>query len=102
FEGGRYDDKTRRWSIALRHADGSKREMHPRHVVLATGVSGIPNLPDIPTLRNFSGTILHSSQYFDAEPWKEQNVLVIGSGNSGHDIAQDLYSNGAKVTARPT
>jgi putative flavoprotein involved in K+ transport len=72
--------------------------MHPRHVVLATGVSGIPNLPDIPTLRNFSGTILHSSQYDDSDAWKEKNVLVIGSGNSGHDIAQDLYSNGAKVT----
>src|SRR3984885_5402144 len=67
------------------------------HVVLATGVSGIPNLSDIPTLRNFSGTILHSSQYDDGKAWKEKNVLVIGSGNSGHDIAQDLYSNGAKV-----
>ena len=72
--------------------------MRPRHVVLATGVSGIPNRPDIPTLRNFSGTILHSSQYGDAEAWKEKSVVVIGSGNSGHDIAQDLYSNGAKVT----
>ena len=98
FEGGSYDEKTQRWSIVLRHADGSKRGMHPRHVVLATGVSGIPNLPDIPTLRNFSGTILHSSQYNDGEAWKGKNVLVIGSGNSGHDIAQDLYSNGAKVT----
>jgi cation diffusion facilitator CzcD-associated flavoprotein CzcO len=97
-EGGSYDEKTQRWSVVLRDADGLKREMHPRHVVLATGASGIPNLPDIPTLRNFSGTILHSSQYNDAEAWKEKNVLVIGSGNSGHDIAQDLHSNGAKVT----
>src|SRR5260370_19816251 len=72
--------------------------MNPRHVVLATGVSGIPNPPDIPTLCNFSGTILHSSQYNDGEAWKGKNVLVIGSGNSGHDIAQDPYSNGAKVT----
>src|SRR6516162_6745510 len=98
FEGGSYDDKAQRWSIVLRRADGSKREMHPRHVVLATGVSGIPNLPDIPTLHDFSGTILHSSQYNDGQAWKGKNALVIGSGNSGHDIAQDLYSNGAKVT----
>ncbi len=98
FEGGSYDDQAKRWSVRLRRADGSKRELRPRHVVLATGVSGIPNLPDIPTLRNFSGTILHSSQYGDAEAWKDKKVLVIGSGNSGHDIAQDLYSNGAKVT----
>ena len=70
FEGGTYDEKEGRWSVVLRRADGTKREMHPRHVVMATGVSGIPNLPDIPTLRNFGGTILHSSQYNDGEAWK--------------------------------
>jgi Flavin-binding monooxygenase-like len=98
FEGGRYDEKEGRWSVVLRRADGTKREMHPRHVVMATGASGIPNVPDIPTLRNFGGKILHSSQYDDGEAWKGKNVLVIGTGNSGHDIAQDLYSSGAKVT----
>jgi hypothetical protein len=98
FEGGAYDEKEGRWSVVLRRADGSKREMHPRHVVLATGVSGIPNLPDIPSLRNFAGTVLHSSQYQDGEPWRGKRALVIGSGNSGHDIAQDLHSSGAKVT----
>jgi putative flavoprotein involved in K+ transport len=65
---------------------------------MATGVSGIPSLPDIPTLRHFDGTVLHSSQYDDGEIWKGKRVLVIGTGNSGHDIAQDLHSSGAKVT----
>jgi len=72
--------------------------MHPKHIVMATGVSGIPNLPEIPTLRNFAGTVMHSSQYDDGEAWKGKAALVIGTGNSGHDIAQDLYSSGAKVT----
>ena len=98
FEGGAYDEEEGRWSVVLRRADGTKRQIRPRHVVMATGVSGIPSLPDIPTLRNFSGTVLHSSQYDDGEAWKGKNVLVIGTGNSGHDIAQDLYSSGAKVT----
>jgi len=98
FEGGSYDEDAERWSIVLRRSDGTKREMHPRHVVMATGVSGIPSLPDIPSLRNFGGKILHSSQYDDGDVWKGKNVLVIGSGNSGHDIAQDLHSAGAKVT----
>ncbi len=98
FEGGAYDDKTGRWSVVLRRADGTKRELHPRHVVMATGVSGIPNLPDIPTLRSFGGTVLHSSQYDDGNAWKGKKALVIGSGNSGHDIAQDLHSSGADVT----
>ncbi len=98
FAGGAYNEREERWSVVLRRADGTKREMRPRHVVMATGVSGIPNLPDIPTLRNFGGKILHSSQYDDGEAWKGKRVLVIGTGNSGHDIAQDLYSSGAKVT----
>jgi putative flavoprotein involved in K+ transport len=98
FEGGTYDEKEERWSVVLRRADGSKRTMHPRHVVMATGVSGIPNLPDIPGLKNFTGTVLHSSQYTDGEEWNGQNALVIGTGNSGHDIAQDLHSSGAYVT----
>ena len=98
FEGGSYDEKAGRWTVTLRRADGSKRTMHPRHVVLATGVSGIPSLPDIPGLKNFAGTVIHSSQYTDGEEWKGKNALVIGTGNSGHDIAQDLHSSGAEVT----
>jgi len=98
FEGGSYDEEDGRWSVTVRRADGTKRELHPRHVVLATGVSGIPSIPDIPALRGFAGTVIHSSEYEDAEPWKGKTALVIGTGNSGHDIAQDLYSGGAKVT----
>ncbi len=98
FRGGAYDEREERWAVVLHRADGTTREMRPRHIVMATGASGIPNLPDIPTLRNFGGEILHSSQYGDGEAWKGKNVLVIGTGNSGHDIAQDLYSSGAKVT----
>ena len=98
FEGGTYDEREGRWCVVLCRADGTKREMHPRHVVMATGVSGIPSLPDIPMLRNFRGTILHSSQYEDGEAWRDKKALVIGSGNSGHDIAQDLHSSGANVT----
>jgi cation diffusion facilitator CzcD-associated flavoprotein CzcO len=98
FESGAYDEAQGRWSVVLRRADGSKRAMHPRHVVMATGVSGIPNMPDIPGLKNFTGTVLHSSQYTDGEDWKGKSALVVGTGNSGHDIAQDLHSSGANVT----
>ena len=51
FESGAYDEAAGRWTVVLRRADGSQREMHPRHVVMATGVSGIPNVPDIPGLK---------------------------------------------------
>jgi cation diffusion facilitator CzcD-associated flavoprotein CzcO len=98
FESGSYDEATGRWTVTLRRADGLTREMHPHHIVMATGVSGIPNLPDIPGLKNFAGAILHSSQYDDGENWNGKRALVIGTGNSGHDIAQDLHSSGAEVS----
>jgi cation diffusion facilitator CzcD-associated flavoprotein CzcO len=98
FEGGSYDEKEGRWTVTLRRADGAKRTMHPRHVVLATGVSGIPSVPDIAGIKDFAGKVMHSSQYDDGENWKGKRAIVIGTGNSGHDIAQDLCSSGAEVT----
>jgi hypothetical protein len=98
FAGAGYDDEAGRWSAVLRGADGTTRELRPRHIVMATGASGIANLPDIPTLHNFAGQVLHSSQYTEGDAWRGKRALVIGSGNSGHDIAQDLHAGGAKVT----
>jgi cation diffusion facilitator CzcD-associated flavoprotein CzcO len=98
FEGGAYDEAQGRWTVTLRRADGSTRTMQPRHVVMATGVSGIPSVPEIPGLRHFAGAVLHASQYRDGEDWKGKRALVVGTGNSGHDIAQDLTSSGAGVT----
>jgi cation diffusion facilitator CzcD-associated flavoprotein CzcO len=98
FAGGAYDETAGRWSVTLRRTDGSTRTMHPKHVVLATGVSGIPNLPELPGLKDFAGAVLHSSRYDDGENWKGKRAIVIGTGNSGHDIAQDLHSSGAEVT----
>ncbi|MDA9439029.1 monooxygenase [Bradyrhizobium sp. CCBAU 51745] len=98
FEGGAYDKAKDQWTVTLRRADGNKRATHPRHVIMATGVSGIANIPDIPTLNRFKGTLVHSSRYEDGENWHGKRAIVIGTGNSGHDIAQDLYSSGAEVT----
>lgn len=86
------------WSARLRLADGSERQTTTHHVILATGVSGIPNRPDIPGLEDFAGPVLHSSEYRDGEDWSGKRAVVFGTGNSGHDIAQDLHSSGAAVT----
>jgi cation diffusion facilitator CzcD-associated flavoprotein CzcO len=95
--GGDYDAAAQCWSVTVRR-DGTSRTLRPRHIVMATGVSGIPNMPDIPTLSTFRGQVMHASQYRDGEDWKGKRAIVIGTGNSGHDIAQDLFSSGAAVT----
>ena len=98
FAGGAYDEQQGRWSVALNTADGKTRDMHPRHIVMATGISGIPNLPSIPSLENFRGKVIHSSEYDHGTDYADGKVLILGTGNSGHDIAQDLQSHGADVT----
>jgi cation diffusion facilitator CzcD-associated flavoprotein CzcO len=96
--GGSYDSAERRWTVTLRRSDGSERTLKPRHVIVATGVSGIPIWPSVPGLDAFAGTVMHSGSYTSGEAWKGRNVLVLGTGNSGHDVAQDLCSSGAQVT----
>ena len=54
---GTYDENSKLWDIALTIKDGRTRHIAPRHVVLATGVSGIANLPEIPTLNAFAGPV---------------------------------------------
>lgn len=98
FTGASYDDSSGLWNVSVRRANGSIRTMRPRHVVMATSVSGVPNVPEIGALKHFTGKVMHSSQYSDSAEWKERDVIVIGTGTSGHDIAQDLASNGARVT----
>jgi cation diffusion facilitator CzcD-associated flavoprotein CzcO len=93
-----YDSGNGRWEVDIRQPDGNVRRLEPRHVIMATGVSGIPNLPHIETLARFAGSVVHSSQYHDGEDWSKTNAIVLGCGNSGHDIAQDLHSSGAHVT----
>ena len=66
-----------------------------RNLVVATGNAREPHLPVWPGQASFQGTILHSSQYKNGEPFKNQNVLVVGFGNSGGEIAIDLWEHGA-------
>jgi putative flavoprotein involved in K+ transport len=95
---GSYDDKTKQWSVTLKRSDGSTRVMHPRHLIFATGVSSIPTTPDLPGLGDFAGTKVHSGAFKNAEDWRGKKALVLGSGTSGHDVAQELHAHGADVT----
>ncbi len=97
FETGEYDEATQTWTVVLRKQD-RKRVMHPRHIIMATGVSGIPSIPAIPGLGDFGGPVIHSSQFDSGALYAGKKVLVVGSGTSGHDVAQDLHSHGAEVS----
>src|SRR5258708_22877318 len=75
--------------------------LRPRHVVLATGMSGFPEVPRFPGADRFKGRQHHSSQHTGGEGWAGKHCVVIGSNNSAHDIASDLWEHGAHATMLP-
>ncbi|ATL28552.1 flavin-containing monooxygenase [Streptomyces formicae] len=78
----------------LLHATGG-RELTGSAVVVATGYNHTPHLPDWPGLETYSGELLHASAYRDPAPYAGKDVLVVGVGNTGAEIAVDLVEGGA-------
>ena len=79
-------------SWTLHTTDGP---IHADHVVVATGYNGTPFVPDWPGRDSFSGELIHSSEYRNPEPYVGKDVLVVGAGNSGAEIAHDVIDGGA-------
>ena len=98
FLGGEYDDDARRWTVRLRRADGEQRVLRPRHLILATGMSGVANVPELEGAEQFAGTLAHSSEHASGREFRGKKAVVVGSNNSGHDIAHDFHEQGAEVT----
>jgi cation diffusion facilitator CzcD-associated flavoprotein CzcO len=98
--GATYSEARKEWTVDLRLADGSVVQKCCRHIVVASGVSGsIPHRAELPGLAGFGGEVIHSSEFLDGARYKGKNVIVVGTGNSGHDIAQDLCVKGARTVS---
>ncbi|MDT0487402.1 flavin-containing monooxygenase [Streptomyces doebereineriae] len=78
----------------LLHATGG-RELTGAAVVVATGYNHTPLLPDWPGRDTYKGELLHAGGYRNPEPYAGRDVLVVGVGNTGAEIAVDLVEGGA-------
>jgi putative flavoprotein involved in K+ transport len=92
-----YDDAKGEWTVVVDRA-GEDVTLHPKQLILATGMSAIPNEPSFPGMERFAGTQHHSSKHPGGEAYRGKRAVVIGSNNSAHDICADLWENGADVT----
>jgi putative flavoprotein involved in K+ transport len=95
--GASYDEREGRWTVRDDRA-GELITLKPAHLVLATGMSGVPRMPQLQGADDFTGTLLHSSQYQGSADWAGKHCVVVGSNNSAHDICADLWEQGAQVT----
>ena len=75
--------------------DTSEGELRSRFVVVATGYNHTPVWPDWPGREGFAGELIHGSEYRNPQPYAGRDVLVVGSGNTGAEIAVDLVEGGA-------
>ncbi|WP_405771523.1 flavin-containing monooxygenase [Streptomyces sp. NBC_01538] len=78
----------------LLHATGG-RELTGCAVVVATGTNHTPRIPDWPGRDAYLGDLLHAGHYRNAAPYAGRDVLVVGIGNTGAEIAVDLVEGGA-------
>src|ERR1700754_994817 len=92
-----FDEAAGEWTVVLDRA-GEQVVLHPKQLVLATGMSGKANVPTIPGQDRFRGEQHHSSQHPGPDAYAGKRVVVIGSNNSAHDICAALWEHGTDVT----
>jgi cation diffusion facilitator CzcD-associated flavoprotein CzcO len=96
-----YDNSSRQYTVAIKSPDGTERVVTSCHVVLATRlINDTPARPEFENESSFAGQIYHTSSHEPASLIPDLNakkVVMIGADTSGHDIAQDFVTCGAKA-----
>lgn len=98
--GNNFDEKTKLWTVKLQEVDtGKEASLQAKNIIISNGFLVSPDNPKIPNLENrhlFKGPIQHTTQLPSSAPYKNKDVLIIGSGNSAHDVAKNLALGDAK------
>lgn len=89
------DQKTNVWTINF-VSQGETKTIRAPHFVLAIGAGGtIPKMPQLPGREHFRGEVIHSATYKNASEWKGKRCVIVGCGNTAHDVAEDMLDAGA-------
>ncbi|TVU51077.1 hypothetical protein EJB05_02689, partial [Eragrostis curvula] len=98
-QSAEHDEVSSCWIImAHDQVTGLVTEYTARFLVVATGENSEGNIPQIAGIHDFTGDVIHSSSYKSWNNWEGKRVLVVGSGNSGMEIAYDLASHGVDTS----
>lgn len=95
-----WNDSTKLWKVQLQDLKtGDTTMIETKNLVLSTGFllgPGNPKYPEVANQDLFKGPVQHTSEYRNAEAYKDKDVVIVGSGTSAHDVARNLVLGGAK------
>ncbi|KAG5245520.1 indole-3-pyruvate monooxygenase YUCCA [Salix suchowensis] len=98
-ESAYHDEETGKWHIRARNVDLNVHEEYAaRFLVVATGENSRGFIPEVSGLDSFGGEFIHSSKYEKGQKYRGKDVVVVGCGNSGMEIAYDLSNWGARTS----
>ncbi|KAK9933769.1 hypothetical protein M0R45_020945 [Rubus argutus] len=102
-ESALYDEAEKKWKIVVKNTRVTDKEICRQEygadfLVIATGENSQAIIPKLPGLETFDGVVVHSSDYKCGASFRDKSVLVIGCGNSGMEISNDLSENGAHAS----
>ena len=86
------------WTVTINKAGSETRVLHPKQVVMATSLCGMPMTPVVPGMSDFPGVIRHSTAHDSARDFVGKKVCVVGTSSSGFDTAFDCSRRGIDVT----
>ena len=95
--GATWSEDKQEWTVTVER-EGKPVTLRPKQLVLATGMSGKPNVPQLPGMDVFEGDQHHSSAHPGPDAYAGKKCVVIGSNNSAFDICGALWEHGADVT----
>jgi dimethylaniline monooxygenase (N-oxide forming) len=90
-------DDEGRWVLTFARGGVVEQEMFDA-VVVCTGLYHQPAIPSIDGIERFAGQVSHSRSYNRPEPYAGQDVVVVGVGSSGAEIAAELSDVARTVT----
>lgn len=97
-ESAEYNEVAKAWMVKARNLGSNEiEEYSSKCLVVATGETADAFIPKVPGLNTYVGDVIHSTRYKNGKSYENKKVLVVGSGNSGMEIAFDLSNHGSKT-----
>ncbi|KAL2850502.1 hypothetical protein BJX68DRAFT_255200 [Aspergillus pseudodeflectus] len=91
-------DNDGQWTVTINKEGTETRVLHPKHVIMATSLCGMPYTPNVPGMSDFRGVIRHSSAHNSSRDFVGKKVCVVGTSSSGFDTAYECARLGIDVT----